>query len=666
MSGSGLRIDGLATGMDTTGMINQLMAVERQPITLLQQRRLDIQARGDAWRDVTSRVENLKSAASSLLQRGSIVRNMVSLPGGTTTPPLSASADSTAVAGSYSITISQLATGSVARSVAPLGAEVVSADALSTANLAVPITAGAFTINDVSISVDPATDSLDDVIGRVNASAAGVTASIVRVNGRDRLALSANSPGGPLRIGSAGDASNFLSATKLLATPRVGDTITGSGSLGVAKLGDPLVNAKLATPVSGSGALTVNGVDIAYNADTESLNTIISRINASAAGVSASYDTVNDRFVLQNKQTGSVSIGLSDTGGLLTALGVAGAAAQTLGANAAYSLDGGATTRYSASNTVNDAISGVTLNLTAASATPTTFSVQPDPAGAVDAIKKFVEQYNSTLNFIRDKTAYDATTKKGGTLLGDGAARDLERSLRQMVINPAIGVGGPYTSLNALGINFGAIGSKVGTTDNLQVDETKLRAALTANPSAVFQVLGAKNTASLTAAGDVAAISGTPTGLTTSGRYAITSDGAGQLTATLYDANNAVLSTKTETVAAGGVTSTLVEGLTLTAATTYSGAPTSIAVVNQQGVMANLDQYLGSALADQGILTLGSSTADSEIKQVDDSVKTLQDRLDAKQARLVQQFSTMEQLVAKMQAQSSALSSQLAGLISNR
>jgi flagellar hook-associated protein 2 len=597
-----------------------------------------------------------------MLRESTIAGNRVTFSA--TNPPVIATASSNAVAGTYSLTIGKLATGTVARSTAAIGSEIVSSDKLADINFPTAVTAGTFTINGVAITIDDVTaESLDDVLNEINSSGAGVTASLASVGGRLRLALTANSPGGPVQLGSAGDTSNFLSATKVLAAPKSGDTVTGTGNLGATRTGNPLSQASLAVPVSGTGTLTINGVEVEYDADQDSLSTIVNRINAAGAGVTASYDTVNDRFVLQNRQTGSVTIGLSDTGNLLAGLGVANPAAQSLGSNAEYSLDGGVTTRYSASNTITDAVAGVTLTLTGASADPVSFTVAPDIDSAVDAIKKFVEQYNSTASFIREKMSYNADTKKAGVLLSDSGVRGLDRALRSFITRDAVNVDGAFKRLSDVGITFGAIGSELGSTNTLKVDETKLRAALDKNAPAVFQMFGASTTtATLATSGDVASVTGTPTNVVNAGHYDITSDGNGLLTATFTDANGIVGAPTSVSLAAGSFTTTLIPGMEIHAAIAFTGASARIDVAYQSGVFASLDQYLSGAQKDEGILKLGVDTADNQIKQVDKSIERLETRLADRERRLLAQFTRMERLLAQMQAQSNALASQLAGL----
>jgi flagellar hook-associated protein 2 len=64
-----------------------------------------------------------------------------------------------------------------------------------------------------------------------------------------------------------------------------------------------------------TGVLTINGVDIAYDTTGDSMSTLISRINNSAAGVIASIDRTNDQLVLARKDTGAVAMDIEDTSG---------------------------------------------------------------------------------------------------------------------------------------------------------------------------------------------------------------------------------------------------------------------------------------------------------------------------------------------------------------
>jgi len=656
------RIDGLASGLNTTEIIEKLLAIERRPIQRLQGRKVEIEARRDAWRDLGTRLQNLASALQPLLSRATTVAYTVKPSD--STPPFTATASSSAVPGSYSILVSQLATSTVARSGSAIGADIDPNALLKDGNYRTAITAGSFSINGVSISVDPTADSLSDVIDRINQSGAGVTASLVTVDGRARLHLEANTAGGPLQLGSGADTSNFLQVTSVLAAPRVGDGVTGTRSLGAVKLDQPLSNAALASPVTGPGTLSINGVQFAYDPATDSLSSLLGRINASNAGVTASYDAIADRVVLTSKTTGSQVISLSDTGGLLAALNIA-PENQQLGQNAAYSLDGGATFHYSTSNTITDAIPGVSLTLTRTTSSPYNFTVQADPEPVVAAVRKFVEQFNSVLSFIRDKTAYNAETKKPGTLLADGGVRSLESALRRIVTAPIADPSSTYRSLADIGLSFGPVGSAVGTTGQLRLDETKLRAALAGNPDAVHELFAATSRATLGTPGDIVGVTGAPSQVSVSGRYVITSDGFGNLTAEFRDQNDTVLWTNTGTINPGGVNSTLIPGLVLTAAGTMTGAQSEIQVTYREGVLRQLDRYLDSVLGVGGVVGSRGEGFQRQLRQIDSQIERFQVRLDERRVRLIREFSALERLLAEMQQQGAQLGMQLASMLNS-
>ncbi|MFN8558709.1 MAG: flagellin hook IN motif-containing protein [Dehalococcoidia bacterium] len=100
---------------------------------------------------------------------------------------------------------------------------------------------------------------------------------------------------------------------------------------GVTKTGALLSNAGFVTPLSQSaGSFKVNGVEIAYDSATDSLSTVLSRINNSTAGVTASYDGINDKISFVSRTTGSVAIQFADvTGNFLGTIGVSAAAPDT-------------------------------------------------------------------------------------------------------------------------------------------------------------------------------------------------------------------------------------------------------------------------------------------------------------------------------------------------
>jgi len=63
---AGLALSGLASGVDTSGIVDQLMAIDRQAISRLELRKTSVQARSDNLGTVTSKLTALKNAAADL------------------------------------------------------------------------------------------------------------------------------------------------------------------------------------------------------------------------------------------------------------------------------------------------------------------------------------------------------------------------------------------------------------------------------------------------------------------------------------------------------------------------------------------------------------------------------------------------------------------------
>ena len=136
---------------------------------------------------------------------------------------------------------------------------------------------------------------------------------------------------------------------------------------------------------------------IAYK-DTDSITSVMNRINASAAGVSAFYDSVQDRLRITASQTGARAMTLSDTQGNFLASVGASTGTQQLGQNAIFSIDSvnGGAQLTSASNSVTGYVPGVSFDLKSTSATPVTVTVSQNPQSTINTLKSFVNQFNAS------------------------------------------------------------------------------------------------------------------------------------------------------------------------------------------------------------------------------------------------------------------------------
>ncbi len=212
-------------------------------------------------------------------------------------------------------------------------------------------------------------------------------------------------------------------------------------------------------------------------------------INAAGIGVRASLivDSGQVRLVLNSKDSGVANAFAAEVGAGLT--GLSFATTQTA-QDAQYSINGLALT--SPSNTVKDAIDGVTLTLAKApppgSLPGTTVdaevAVDIDPDQIRTAIGDFIKAYNEVEKLIAELTRYDPNTKTGAILNGESALRRVQSQLRAVVGASKAAVDGEYTRLSEVGI-------EVQRDGTLKLDETKFGNAVVADVDRVARLFTA-------------------------------------------------------------------------------------------------------------------------------------------------------------------------------
>lgn len=513
--------------------------------------------------------------------------------------------------------------------------------------------------------------SLDDVIADINASAIGVTASITNdAYGRPGI-LTITSAQGNISFGNGADTSNFLNATGLL-TSASGATRASTSSIARLSLSKKLDHTSLngGAPAAGDHFIKLNGVQIDYNAANDSLTDLINRINASGANVTARYDSLSDTIKIQNKATGALSLTVEDDGAggdLAAKLGLIGAPV-TMGENAEYAIDGGPP-QGSATNTIG--YNGVSLTLSALTAgTPVTVTVSQDSAAATTAVKEFITEFNNVMKAIDAATKADGskTNNTSGPLSGDASLRQLKSDLRSIVTSPGLNLPGQYTTLAQLGISFGAVGSAIGTTNTLQLDEAKFKAALAADPAAVQSALSALTlSASLEpgGTGSISGLSGTYAG-TTPGKYVITDDGSGNLTSVFTPANGTPATTSSAVVLAGGTNASLIPGMTLTiGGALQAGTHTVTVTASTQSVIHRLKQFAENQAGTGGVLKKRQDSYDAVTGDIADRISVMEERIEKEMEVLRKKFAAMEQAQARAQGVLSSLQQMAARMNAN-
>lgn len=682
-SNSSFNFDGVVSGLSTTNIISAMMKLEQGPLNQLNAQQTRVQSRDSAYQALEAQVSALQASLHTLLLPSNV--NAKSVASSTATVA-TATANSGASNASYALTVDHVATATTVSSstwnagtskwvVSPMGAGLKGAPTtLANAGFGTAPTAGTFTINGVQVTIsNPTTQTLDDVVNAINTNVTTVQASVTTdANGNKNYITLHALNGQPIQLGSGGDTSNFLSAAHLVSTGAVGDLVS-SVPLGAVNTAALLSAANFGTALTAStGSFQVNGKQITWDASRDTVSSILNKINVSGAGVTAVYDSTQDAVTLTNIATGSQSIGLTnDTGGLLAALHLTGGnAQQNLGKTAQFQINGGAW-QYSNSNTVTNSLPGVSLSL--AGAGSTTLSVSQDTQSTIKNVQGFVASFNTLVDAVDKDTAYDAANKQASVLTGDSGITDFVSQLRGMLVNPVSGLAGQYTNLASIGISTGAFGSSVGSTNHLVLDESKLSAALQADPNSVVSVIAGSAAATLNpsasgASGSgtwMAGISGTPLG-SQHGQYRVTVDARGNVSSVFTPDGSSPLAATTGLIAASGTNSTLIPGLTITAgALPASGSATDTIRFGQSGILGALNDFLTRQLGTGGVFDTEHTAATQQLKSLSSQISTTNAQLTQRQQTLQQQFTAMETALAQLNAQGGSLMASLGGTSSS-
>ncbi|MFS8628915.1 MAG: flagellar filament capping protein FliD [Limnochordales bacterium] len=366
-----MHISGIVSGLDTDTLIEQLMAIERRPLVLMQERKTTLEKQRDAWRDVNTRLNNLRDRMAELSRLSLFERRAVT---SSKAEVATATANRNAVEAVYRISVQQLA---AAHRVAGKRFETVDGKAAP----------------------------------------------------KEPLGLSGEAR---LRVGQNGD-----------------------------------------------------WITVAVDA-ADTLESIAAKINEAAGGAVIAR-VLDGRLILEAKETGAANTlefevpGGSDPSAvnIWQELGVVDDAGEILNElqaaqDAVFTVEGLTITR--SSNTVDDLIEGVTLQLKGVG--ETTLEIRRDVDAVVDAVRRFVEQYNSTMSFIQDRMG------ENGVLKGDTLLMRIQMQLRADVMAPVAATGLKYNQLAAVGISV----DKSGT---MSLDEARLREALGESPEEVARLFTA-------------------------------------------------------------------------------------------------------------------------------------------------------------------------------
>lgn len=486
-----------------TGLISQMMSIERAPLSALQTQRSDLTYKQAVFSDLSTKLSAFQtaingfssSALSSIFDKRSAAISDVA--SGKTV--LTASASDGAVAGVYnlSIDVNGLALEHRVRS-----------DKQTYSDQALNLT-GSFVLGGAAVRSQSEVATIADTVTAFGAAA--LQSGQTELGSGSYYVETRNdaSAGWQFRIVDAdGKAASIRSGSTSSYTGAWQSIPTGGGAYDTGRgltltfgADSGLYQAASKGAGAAQSTYTAQGATIDVTAST-TLNDIAAAINSAtyAEGNGVTATVVDKQLVLAAKDTGTAHAitAANTTGTVLQSLGLftAGGAFKNplqSAQNASFSVNGIPVTR-SRNTGLDDVVTGVTLNLAADAAGQTaTLSVARDNSAVKNSVQDLLSQFNSVTAYLQDKTSVTGTgstaataTYTRGVLADDYAYSSLRSDLLADVSRSISGLpAGTPKTLAEIGITL---------NDSLQLaisDSSKFDTALTKNATGVKALLQA-------------------------------------------------------------------------------------------------------------------------------------------------------------------------------
>ncbi|MCK6572158.1 flagellar filament capping protein FliD [Myxococcota bacterium] len=474
---AGLSVGGLASGLDTDSLINQLLALEQRSILQIQRKIAFAAQKQQAYQDLDGRLNSLRGAVRNL-NDDSLFRSTSASSSNESLVTVSASKD--AAVGTHSIQVLQVATKH----------QMAAQGFADTSSTGIAAAAGTFKFKigngaERSINVNNTTTlrQFADAINNLNTDVRAEIVNDGSSTNPHRLVLTAKKEGsqGAVTITTNDTALNFATPTIEAATAdddnnpaylgsvTSGGTFTGEGStsyvIEVMQTGDPAI-------VGPAGPLVRYSTDGGVTWDDNG-----------GAGHSVSAGVP---FAMDDGVTATFTGGSNLTAGDRFRIDVASPEIQAA-QDAVLRINGINVTKTS--NTITDIYEGVTLTLKDADPSKTvTVGVSRQPGDVESKLMSFVGAYNGVVGYLNAQFSYNPTEDTEGTgappLNGDSAARQVQQRLKNFVTGRIQGLTGRERSaLTEIGVTSD---EKTGV---LSLDAGKLQEALDADPTSVERIL---------------------------------------------------------------------------------------------------------------------------------------------------------------------------------
>ena len=491
---------GAGSGIDTSSLAGSLVEAERAPRAAAINKNI---SKNDGIVSGMAAVKYVLSNLNTALADIKDVSDFKSFSiSNSYTDYFTATATSSAEDGTHSILVGQLATASRITGTTAFSATDDSVN--SGTAMSLKVTIGTVTTN---INVEAGEDTPEGIVAAINAADVGLSAYIVNTG-------DASTPYQMVVTGTTGSDNAITSIVSYTGTATPA-TLTGTTTYATA-----------ATSINSGTAMTLmvtNGTQdhyVSIDAGSDNLTDIATALNsanlgltATVAGSSGAYyltvqgdaDVVGSDFAITS-YTGTVtsdtsspttvSYGLFDSTSTAKVLPSSSLSTNywddtIASAQDAYlTVDGISIT--SSSNTVTDAVPGVTLSLIAANGTYSSSTVSgtagsirltTDTSQAKAKITAFVTAYNDAMTLMDEVTNPKSTLETyGATLVGNSTIRSLRDTIRTFTIDDSSTTSGSLSALRDIGI-------EIDTAGKLTLKETTLDSVLASSYSDVITML---------------------------------------------------------------------------------------------------------------------------------------------------------------------------------
>ena len=658
---------GIGSGLDVNSLVSKLMQVESQPLTSLAKKQTSYQAKLSAYGTLNSALGSFQSAVANL-SNPSVFQSLTATSGDSTIA--SATAAVSAAAGTYSITVNQLAQN---QSISSAG-QVSSSDAIGTgtsttvsfqfgtiAGTAVNGTypSGATFTQDTTqttgtVTIDSSNNSLQGIRDAINSAGIGVNASIVGDGSATpyHLVLSSAKTGATssLQISATGDSAvanllnynpsgtqNFTEiSTAQNASLKVnGINITSAANtvtsavqgvtLNLTKAGTTSISV---TTNSGAVQNSVTNFVQAYNALNATITSLTSYNSSTQKGGLLLGDSTTQG--VQNQIRNSLSAAVNGLGGGLTTLSQIGVSFQKDGS---LSVD---STKLSKALTNNFSdVGGLFASIGKTSDSLTSI------AGSTSATKEGTYALNVTQ--IATQGSLTGSLALPGTTTID-ANTTLNVTLNNLNASVAI-PSGSYTPAQLAT----AVQTAINTTSAFSAVGSSVKASINSSGQLVLQSTSYGSSSNVTLADGTGTSASSLAGTQLNGTAGV--DVAGTLNGTQVSGSGQTLT---------GAVGTNTEGLKILVA---GGSVGARGTVNYSiGYASKLTTLLNGFLGSSGTIASTTDGVNRTLKDLSKQTDTLNSRLIDVEARYRAQFTALDSIISSLNSTSTFLTQQLSAL----